>query len=151
LGSFGLVSATLGREVPSVPARCRSPNAVPLLRSGLLVLDTRVSLVVTCTLSVLLSSTVLLVGLGFPEAVRLCGAETLEGCGDGLPGGLLGSDRSLLKLSWAVGGMRGARDALSLPVAPPFTPSLSLAEKDIVVCSWSSAFVVAEDLYEKQI
>lgn len=36
--------------------------------------------------------------------------------------------------------MRGL-DALAAPVAPPFTPSLSLVEKDIVVCSLSSAFV----------
>lgn len=103
-----------------------------------------VSLVVTCVLSVLLSSTTRLVGLGFPEIVRLCAAETLEGCGDALLV-LLESDRSLLKLSWAVGGMRGARDALSLPVAP-FTPSLSLAENDIIVRRESSALMMVDDL-----
>lgn len=148
LGSFGLVSATLGLDAASVPALCRSPNALPLLLSGLLVLDDIVSLVVTCVLSVLLSSTTRLVGRGCPEIVRLCAVEALEGCGDALfvP---LESDRSLLKLSWAVGGMRGARDALSLPVAP-FTPSLSLAENDIIVRRESSALVMFHDLCQPE-
>lgn len=108
-------------------------------RSGLLVRDTKVSFVVTWTLSVLLSSTVRLEGLGFPDAVRLWDVREGAACGDGPC--LLESDRSLLKLSWAL--MRGGRGA-ALSWALPFTPYAELREaeaeaEDIVSLSSSAS------------
>lgn len=140
LGSFGRASGALGLD-SSAAARRLSPVAVALLRSGLLVLDTRVSLVVTCTLSVLLSSTARLAGRGLPEAVRLCAVETLEGCGDGLSC-LLGSDLSALKLSRPLAGSLDGRSGFSC-AAVPFTPNPeSLAEEDDIVFACLSASVV---------
>lgn len=97
---------------------------------------------VTCTLSVLLSSTVRLIGRGLPEAVRLCVVETFEGCGDGLSC-LLGSDLSVLKLSRALADIRDGRTGFSCAAAP-FTPNAeSLAEEEDIVCLWSAASVAA--------
>jgi hypothetical protein len=141
LVSFGRVSGALGLD-SSVPARRLSPVAVPLLRSELLVLDTRVSLVVTCTLPVLLSSTARLVGLGLPEAVRLCDVDALEGCGEGLSC-RLESDLSLLKLSRALADIRVGLSGFSC-AGPPFTPNPeSLAEDEDIVRSCLSASVAA--------
>ena len=61
--------------------RCLAPSGALVLssgalrRTGLLVLDTSVSLVVTWTFSVRLSSTILLAGRGLPEAERLWEVE----------------------------------------------------------------------------
>ena len=113
-----------------------------LLRSGLLVLDTSVSLVVTCTLSVLLSSTARLVGRGLPEAVRLWDVETLDGWGDGLSC-RLESDLSGLKLSRALAAIREGRNGFSCAAAPFMPNGESLAEEEDILCPCSSAFVAA--------
>lgn len=103
-------------------------------RSGLLVRDTKVSLVVTCTLSVLLSSTARLDGLGFPDADRLW---DVDDCGDGPC--LLESDRSLLKLSWTL--MRGGLGA-AFSWALPFTAYAELLVAEDIGSFPSSASVV---------
>ena len=139
MGSLGFASCALGLA-SSGGGRRLSPVAVALLRSGLLVLDTRVSLVVTCTLSVLLSSTALLVGRGLPEAVRLCEVETLDGCGDGLSC-LLESDLSALKLSRALAEILVGRNGFSCAAAPFMPNGESLVEEEDIACPASSAFV----------
>lgn len=96
--------------------------------SGLLVRVTSVSLVVTCTLSVLRSSTVRLAGLKFPEAVRLCAGLDTPESGDGTC--LLDSRVSLLKLSWP--DMRGLDVALSGAAAVPFA-LLSAPKADVLM------------------
>lgn len=73
-GGAGSARASLGRVSAALclgasTFRDFSPGAPR--RSGLLVRDTKVSLVVTCILSVRRSSTARLDGLGFPDAVRL--------------------------------------------------------------------------------
>lgn len=141
LESLGFASDALDLG-SSVGPRRLSPVAVALLRSGLLVLDTRVSLVVTCTLSVLLSSTTRLAGRGLPEAVRLCVVDTLEGCGDGLSC-LLESDLSVLKLSRALADIRDGRNGFSCAAAPFMPDAESLAEEEDILCSWSPASVAA--------
>lgn len=142
LGSLCLASGAFGLG-SSAAARRLSPVAVVLLRSGLLVLDTRVSLVVTCTLSVLLSSTARLDGRGLPEAVRLCDVETFESCGDGLSC-LLESDLSVLSPSRALADILGGRNGFSCAAAP-FTPKDdSLAEEEDIVRPWPTASAAAD-------
>lgn len=133
-GAFCLDSSAVARRL--------SPVAVALLRSGLLVLDTRVSLVVTCVLSVLLSSTARLVGRALPEAVRLCEVETFESCGDDRSC-LLESDRSDLSPSRPLADILGGRSGFSCAAAP-FTPKDdSLAEEDDIFRPRSTASVAA--------
>jgi hypothetical protein len=94
--------------------------------------------VVTCSLSVLLSSTARLVGRGLPEAVRLCAFETMEGWGDGLSC-LLESDRSALKLSRVVPDIRVGRDGFSCAAAPFMPRGESRAEEEDMVCPWTAS------------
>lgn len=97
---------------------------------------------VTCTLSVLLSSTARPVGRGLPEAVRLCDVETLEGCGDGLSC-LLESALSVLKLSRAFADVRDGRNGFSCAAAPFMPKGESLAEEEDIVPPQSPASVAS--------
>jgi hypothetical protein len=123
-----------------------------LRRTGLLVLDTSVSLVVTWTFSVRRSSTTLLVGRGLPEADRLwevdaelCvlklglgdtpdmpeDAPCLRGSRSALDSALGSGTRSCGRRPvWSVADMRGRVDAFALSV-----PALIL-EDMVAVYIW---------------
>lgn len=111
LKSFDAVSAALLGSALALPVDIDGP----CLRSGLLVLDVKVSRVVTVCFSVrrsLSSLDRMLFTRGFPDSVLLCGGRSGPDPGEAVPAfGDLDSNEVLVVLSRVF--MRGIRDVLS--------------------------------------